>query len=427
MKLRNLLLAGLAAAAITACSNGEEFVDNGIQAPTGELASMRINFSTPAVTRSSSVTPGGADEGSAEESAITTATIVLDYAGSKRIIKNNLTLTGTADADKVLVASTPKFEVTAGSGITIYVFINPSEALNTAIESTADLNSLTIGNQALPLAGFLETGIAMENKFLMSGLKSGVTIIAGTDANEETIEVNRISAKLEETTGEEPFALEAPTVGVKNNEETLAVAIIGHSYSNLVKNSYVLSQTATWKGADPYLQPYSSGNYEWINSDVTYCLENKVGGAWNTAKGTATNVQYKGQVYYVKGSETTKAGTFFVKTSYTDNGEVKTIYKTWAAMKADYNGLSDTEGDADYLKANEIVKYVDGICYYEAPIQDVNEGCSIIRNNWYQLTVTKVDDLGWPGDVPPPPTSPTMLKVNAKIMPWTIHVNNIEL
>ena len=36
MKLRNLLLAGLAAAAITACSNGEEFVDNGIQAPTGE-------------------------------------------------------------------------------------------------------------------------------------------------------------------------------------------------------------------------------------------------------------------------------------------------------------------------------------------------------------------------------------------------------
>ena len=89
MKVKNLLLAGLAAAAITACSNGEEFVDNGIQAPTGEQASMRINFSTPAVTRASSVTPGGADEGSAEESAITTATIVLDYAGSKRIINSN--------------------------------------------------------------------------------------------------------------------------------------------------------------------------------------------------------------------------------------------------------------------------------------------------------------------------------------------------
>ena len=36
MKLRNLLLAGLAAAAITACSNGEEFVDNGIQAPISQ-------------------------------------------------------------------------------------------------------------------------------------------------------------------------------------------------------------------------------------------------------------------------------------------------------------------------------------------------------------------------------------------------------
>lgn len=425
MKLKNLLLAGLAVAAMTACSNGEEFVDNSIQPPTGEQASMRISFTTEALTRG--VTDGGKNEGSTEESAITTATIVLDYVGSKRIIKNNLTLSGTPDAEKALLASTPKFDVTAGSGITIYVFINPSEALNSAIETTADLNTLTIGAQGLPLDGFLKADIAADNKFLMSGLLKGVTIIAGRDDNEETIEVSRVSAKLEEKTADTPFPLQNPTVEVKSNQETLAVAIIGHSYSNLVKDSYVLSQEASWRGDSPYLQPYSEGGYEWIDSDVTYCLENMVGGAWDGAKATATNVQYKGQVYFVNDGTSTPTGTFFVKTSYTDEGEVKTIYKTWDDMKADYNGLSATEGDAEYLKNNEIVKYEDGICYYEAPIQHVGGGCTIIRNNWYQLTVSKIDDLGWPGDTPPPPTEPTKLKVNAKILPWTIHINDIEL
>ena len=38
MKVKNLLLAGLAVAAMTACSNNDEIVENGIQT-TGEEAS----------------------------------------------------------------------------------------------------------------------------------------------------------------------------------------------------------------------------------------------------------------------------------------------------------------------------------------------------------------------------------------------------
>ena len=46
MKVKNLLLAGLAVAAMTACSNNDidEIVDNGTQPTTGEKASMKINF-----------------------------------------------------------------------------------------------------------------------------------------------------------------------------------------------------------------------------------------------------------------------------------------------------------------------------------------------------------------------------------------------
>ena len=43
MKVKNLLLAGLAVAAMTACSNNDEIIDNGVQTTTEE-ASMRINL-----------------------------------------------------------------------------------------------------------------------------------------------------------------------------------------------------------------------------------------------------------------------------------------------------------------------------------------------------------------------------------------------
>lgn len=441
MKVKNLLLAGLAVAAMTACSNDIEGVDNSIQAPTGEQASMRINFAVPAATRA--VTDGGVNAGIPEESKITTATIVLDYGANKIIVKDNLTLTGAADeTTKVLVASTPKFDVTAGSGITIYAFINPSEALRTSInaaKSSADFNALHVGEQTLPENGldYIASTVANANKFLMSGSVSGVTIAAGNEDNEETVTVNRVSAKLDEqTNAETAFKLSVPTVSVKGGAEWLAVKFIGHSYSNLVKDSYVLPQQATnWTSESPYLQAYTTG-YRWITSNITYCLENKAGGQWDAAKKqTATNVHYKSQVYYASGNAEnptyTQAGTFYVKSHIVmvDNKptEAQTIYKTWAAMKNDFGGLSATEGDAEYLKANDIVKYTDGVCYYEAPILHATDGCSIVRNNWYQLTVVTVDDLGWPTEVPPTPKAETKLTVKANIQPWKININNIGL
>ena len=39
MKVKNLLLAGLAVAAMTACSNNDEIIDNGVQTPTEDLFS----------------------------------------------------------------------------------------------------------------------------------------------------------------------------------------------------------------------------------------------------------------------------------------------------------------------------------------------------------------------------------------------------
>lgn len=124
MKIKNLLLASFAVTAMTACSNEEEFIDNGTKSPTGEQATMRVNF-TSVTGKSRAVSEEGKDAGSNEESAITTATIVLDYGGNKLIVKNNLTVTNdNPNANQEVVASTPAFSVAAGSNITIYAFVN---------------------------------------------------------------------------------------------------------------------------------------------------------------------------------------------------------------------------------------------------------------------------------------------------------------
>ena len=234
MKIKNLLLASLAVAAMTACSNEEEFIDNGIQAPTGEEATMRVNF-TSVTGKSRAVKEDGKSNGSDEESKITTATIVLDYGGNKLIVKDNLTVESTGTNGEKLV-STPAFNVAAGTGVTIYAFVNPSTDLNdkiNAAKNAENFKALEIGAQTLPATGldYLASSIAEENKFLMSGSKEGITIIAGKDDNKETINVDRVSAKLDEQTkATDAFTVSAPTYTIKGDKNWLVVKFIGHSF-----------------------------------------------------------------------------------------------------------------------------------------------------------------------------------------------------
>ena len=52
---------------------------------------------------------------------------------------------------------------------------------------------------------------------------------------------------------------------------------------------------------------------------------------------------------------------------------------------------------------------------------------NIARNNWYQLKVTSIADLGYPKPVPPTPENETKLMMSVTIAPWTIHINNVGL
>ncbi|MCS2243574.1 hypothetical protein NXW34_10025 [Bacteroides thetaiotaomicron] len=77
MKVKNLLLAGLAVAAMTACSNeNDEIVNNGNQNP--ETAFMQLSFEVPG-SRATSVDNKDDEQGTADEYGVQTVDVKLTY------------------------------------------------------------------------------------------------------------------------------------------------------------------------------------------------------------------------------------------------------------------------------------------------------------------------------------------------------------
>lgn len=418
MKVKNLLLAGLAVAAMTACSNEiDEIVDGGNQAVTGETAGMNLKF-TFAQTRA--VSSPGTDAGEEPEWNATKVTVVLDYGTAKPYIIQDLGV--ITNEGKVRIAETEKFKVQAGSQVKIYAFLNPGN-----LDFEKSVTDLISTASKFPTEGlnYLIEGAAKTNNFMMSntgGTPIVKDIIAGKDDNIAEISVERVCAKIQETTEiNKSFSITEPSV----KDFEASIKMVKYTYANLAKASYVLAQSSCWAAAnnDAYFNQYATVNptYNWVtaNNDATYCYENIISGTWNTSK--HTSVLYEAQVYF-NGSES-PASTFYVKENPKSNQ--REIFKSWEELTQAYSGLKDSENDED-LKNFSIEKYTDGKCYYQAPIEDTTAGVSIVRNNWYKLTINSVKDLGYPTPVPPTKED-TKLTVKVEIKPWTIQMNNIDL
>lgn len=113
-------------------------------------------------------------------------------------------------------------------------------------------------------------------------------------------------------------------------------------------------------------------------------------------------------------------------------------YETLKEVK-DLN-LTDYPDDASIEKFEEIgvTKYENGICYYPYWIRHINNPESlapmefgVVRNNYYQMHVQSVKEIGFNKPVNPDPNTPdedpdTMLEVLVKVMPWTVRNNGID-
>lgn len=445
MKVKNLLLAGLAAIAMTACNNENEFINDENPNLTGEQAKMRLLFSFDGNEGTRTVTPGGDDAGTELEYGASKITVVLDYGDNQPLVfVKDLTLTKPDENSKVAVATTAPFDVAAGANVQMYAFVNPKD-LKLDVRLASELAGLSVGKH---LDFTAKTGLAYidgdvakpaeknveKSGFLMSGQKLIKTITSGITNNVE-IEVSRVAAKLDEGTKTDLFNITSSGLTFTDDITAIGVKFVGHSYSNLVNDSYVLPVTNNFK--EDFLQKYipvrvaetNDASYRWSTEQFTYCLENG-----NSSSEKQTRVHYKAKVYFTIGAKSEEATEdFYIRAVFTGNGDEKQlrVYKNWAALKAAYPILEEArKADDAYLGEYYIMRYVGGVCYYEAPIETFETDGSravIVRNNWYKLSVSEVSKLGTPTPAPEPEEVPTKLVVNARIQPWKVQINDIKL
>lgn len=447
MKVKNLLLAGLAAIAMTACNNEDGFIDNENPNLTSEQAKMRLLFSFDGNGSTRAVSKGDDDAGTELEYGASEVTVVLDYGNDEPLVYvKGLKLLKLDEATKEAVATTDPFEVAAGTSVKMYAFVNPKDLDFTGVQKASDLAALSVGPHATFTAdaglAYIDEDVAKpankktdeKSGFLMSGETIITTIEVGKD-NEAPITVSRVAAKLDENTKTDLFEITSSGLSFTDKTTAIGVKFIGHSYSNLVNDSYVLPVTANFK--EGVLQKYipvrledtSDASYRWSEEGekVTYCLENG-----NPSSEKRTRVHYKAQVCFIAG-ETTEDATedFYIRTVPVNDKVELRVYKNWTALKTAYPILEDgKKADDAYLEKYDIMRYAGGICYYEAPIETFETDgphAVIVRNNWYKLSVSEVSKLGTPTPAPEPAETPTRLTVNAEIQPWIVQINDIKL
>ena len=400
MKVRNLLLAGLAAVAMTACSNeNDETVDNG-QVQGTENALIQLGISYPVTTRAT-------EEGLTSEQTFETAKVIVN--GDIHTYEYKDFRIGENDNTLYLKDGIP---VSAGEA-SIYVILNLQG------EPTTPYASMTAS-----ATGY----VAKPGAFLMSNEKGEVktvTVKAGEVATAR-INVERAAAKLVEQS--KTTAFENITPGIYGKK--LNITLRQYSFVNLQQDTYVLANTTPIESN--FFQAYDAAKATWdyvskdivgnvqestpdANSNITYCLENK--------DANNTRVVYEAVATW---GEETEAATFYV----TSENEVYTSFESLAAKFGNMltaNGLTAESKAADFRAAGVPIKmYEDGKCYYTADIYtNTASNKTIVRNNVYKLNVSSITKLGEPTPTPTP--DPASLNIEVKVLPWTINLVDIIL
>lgn len=136
------------------------------------------------------------------------------------------------------------------------------------------------------------------------------------------------------------------------------------------------------------------------------------------------------------------------KTFYTWNGLIfisknaAALYKAIVESAADANGSTIVTSYTTNKNSDEISSYIDGIAYYPVWIkhnpdsQAANEQdkYGVVRNHWYELTVTSIKNLGYtkPSYDPTNPEKPdddeeALIQVLSTIKPWRLVKQNVDL
>lgn len=429
MKLRNILSASLIAMIMVSCSNEFEGVDNtttGIE----KNAILQFSITLPsAATRSGSSSSGGTTEGETYESNIKTINVRIQYKEGTPDDLYHFDLSKMG-ANQNKNQHTAIMKVAPSEDATIYVTVNGEQ--NVTIEGTATGD---YGGYAT-----LTSGIAEPDNFLMTGKTTGVKI-EPNKTNKAEVTVERVAVKIADKTinktdGSFTFETECRNLQGKTyqtTKETIRAEIADFVLCNLNTVTNIFAKTEL--PAPSYFQPFiatpNNGKVDYdyetnfikkeLGAAFVYCLE-------NNSKEYPTCVIYR-VLFHFGENEDANRNAFFI---YTNEDGQSYLYKSFKDLDDDNsnifsNGFNLNESST-YTEFNEagVTKHENGYAYYIEPILTGQES-KIVRNNIYELTVSKISGIGRAVIDPLKPVSPTLLKLTVTTKAWTRIENNFEV
>lgn len=432
MKTKSIFAAMVALCLLAGC-NKEDNPNGPVPDGTKTYAAFTVKVNTMGVTRADG-------DGNAVEAEQKIAKLdlfifsggVLETTGSVTLDNNNTgtttlqTTTGTKD---IIAVANPTGEMTAAVGSTQKAFEEKVIATTSGDNST----------------------IAPENAFVMVGKKPDAVITqqdeAGAKSNPVAITVTRATAKVQMKYKDVPVAEKvAATFGdprftlAQGNTKMFIYRADGAvtPSGNSADQADVNPKDGTYDHLTPLkTEDYVDNDFKVAGEDYNhefakscYTAEN-VNQAPNTGNSTFVLIRLKCTPATIENAGSLTGGTFFMAVKYKTNAhkEVDSYeYKYFASKSAADSWITTNHSGDDTWASAE---YKNGNCYYRLNIRDIRETdvpkrYSVLRNNYYKVNITQIDDMGsnTPGGlVPEDPETPletsTHISASITIEAWT--------
>lgn len=461
MKFKQCMLAGLSFMMMTSCQN--ELDENGTNGNGGD-AYMSLSIEMPNAEGGRAIDEGtDTDEGTAGEQKITSLKLFvydaesgeLQNGGNTDFNANDLHL---SEINKTVTYTIPPFQIEGGKK-KVLVIVNPLDDKFTDQTTQNDMST------ALQLSEDEIGRISTGNQFMMTNVNRAPdtdgmvsVIVDGTETNPTsvTVEVERVVAKIEDTTSNYEFDIENtqgdqvvfqkvalingntkffPVMKVrKNDNDNTNDYVEDPNFENQGEgtvNDFYSREFAenTFTDADnKYVKPLSSEGAE--ANALFYTLEN-------------TMISNEQMNAYTTG--------LYYQAQYKLGGQVGNVYKygenlyTFDQLSSaadglglQLGGLSDDSSVEEFANIS-VKKFVDGVCYYKYWIRHIDNSdaamgameFAVVRNNYYQMTINSVKGIGENKPTTPDPTDPdenadSFLDVKVKVLPWVVRNNNID-
>lgn len=481
MKKMNLLAMSLVSAAalsFSSCSSNDDLAGGGTQSQAdGVYMTLSIAGSNQSTRTVGTVTDPGIDG----ESTITEGTLYL-YSNNTHECVFRKVITSTM-FDGNIPNKTKPIKISVNSVNTEDTYTVYFMANKTGIDNPLATNaSFTISEK-----GGAEYGLTGESKIVMfnqndHSRQANHSTVKFTAANNVStnpatagiVYLDRVVARIDEPTVTATNITSAE--GNTKNTENVAKTIAGIEYekyaiSNVNKNSYIVQKwsedfsTLSVKWGDTeatkYFQPTSffgdakapANLDKFGNVKYNYVFENTTTDAseatalyfqikanlTNEAKENAdfadgTFYRYDKKLYTRIADIFSDAEKGIVSNPFTESGRTTAAEVVESIKNADGTLIPEGEALNNFRNNNKIEVFRAGSMYYYYPIQDntymKERAYSVLRNSIYQLTVTKISEVG--KDIPNGPTpdenNPNYyMTVQVQVNPWILNTKDIEL